>query len=295
MTQKRKKFKRVGFLRIATEFEPKTFGRLTTIGPAFTLPNPTTGKPVPFQVCECSCGNVKVFAATNLGKTSRSCGCYRDDRIRETCEIHGRTRTTEYSTWGKMRDGCYRPTNNMYQYYGAKGIKVCDRWLEPDGRGFMNFFEDMGPKPSPKHSIDRIDITGDYCPENCKWATDREQANNKSNNHWITIDGKRDTLANWCRHYGIGEKTFRYRIRKWKCDEKTALTVVSRKSSVIPQDGDTGDMRIIEFNGVKDSVKNWAAKCGMEYYNVYTRIFTHGWSVEKALTTPIRQRKKPNT
>ncbi|MFO0452772.1 MAG: hypothetical protein ACK52I_29640 [Pseudomonadota bacterium] len=115
-------------------------------------------------------------------------------------------------TWQGMKSRCSNPKNNSYPNYGGRGIKVCDRWLEPDGRGYMNFLEDMGRRPSTKHSIDRIDVNGDYCPENCRWATDAEQAKNKRNTTYITGFGETKDLYSWAECYSIHPETLRDRI-----------------------------------------------------------------------------------
>ncbi len=232
---KRREYVKLGFLRVDMQFKSETFGRLTTIGPAFRMSNDKnqTGW---FHVCECICGNVKVIKYQNLTSGSIvSCGCHIRQVTSKRAKRHGMLKSPTYVTWKSMKSRCYNKNMNNHEDYGGRGIKVCDRWLEPDGRGFMNFLEDMGERPSTKHSIDRIDVNGDYEPSNCKWATDIEQALNRRDTLYVNAFGKNKTLKEFC---------FLYKI---------------------------------------------------DYYRVWNRIFTQGWSVEKALTTPILQRKKPNT
>lgn len=100
---------------------------------------------------------------------------------------HGLCRTPEYRIYQHMLRRCHTPTDASYDRYGGRGIVVCDRW-----RGdFLTFYADMGPRPSPKHSIDRIDNDGDYSPENCRWVTQHFQVRNYSRNRMLTIDGER--------------------------------------------------------------------------------------------------------
>jgi hypothetical protein len=113
-----------------------------------------------------------------------------------------------------MKARCYRKQSKDYKDYGGRGIKVCDRWLGDSG--FENFFEDMGRRPSSDHSLDRIDVNGNYCLENCRWATISEQANNKRNNRNITYKGKTQNITQWGLEVGISETTLRYRLdRGW--------------------------------------------------------------------------------
>lgn len=137
---------------------------------------------------------------------------------------HGDTRngkrTTEFKAWQAMKTRCNNPNFNGYKYYGGRGIKVCDRWLE----GFENFLCDMGRKPSDEYSLERKNGELGYYPENCKWATRIEQLNNTRQNRFLEWDGKRMTVAQWGREIGIRGKTLRERIRKGY-SVKEALTL----------------------------------------------------------------------
>jgi hypothetical protein len=114
---------------------------------------------------------------------------------------HSNSRTKEYNAWYHMIRRCYYPQTPFYENYGGRGIIVCDRWLGVDG--FDNFCQDMGVKPSSKHSIDRIDSNGNYSLENCRWATNKEQARNRRTTKLITIDGRTKPMVEWCEVYDI--------------------------------------------------------------------------------------------
>lgn len=115
------------------------------------------------------------------------------------------------SWYGAVRR-CEYTRDRNYPYYGGRGIKVCDRWRVPGG--FANFLADMGPRPSPRHSLDRIDYNGNYEPSNCRWTTARGQARNRRNNTLITIDGETLSLAEWGERAGISPKTIQSRIAR---------------------------------------------------------------------------------
>lgn len=127
----------------------------------------------------CRCG--KKFSARvgdiNTGNT-QSCGCLFKQKLIKRLTIHNESKTTEYKTWASMKRRCNDTGQQNYKYYGGRGIKVCARWLEKKGKGYLNFLSDLGRRPTIKHSIDRIDNNGNYEPDNCKWSTHTEQMNN---------------------------------------------------------------------------------------------------------------------
>jgi hypothetical protein len=173
--------------------------------------------------CLCDCGTAKTLRRSDLvsGRVV-SCGCFRDQRTSERRRIHGGSRTPEYNIWQGMILRCTHPGSTSYPHYGGRGICVCERWL----LSFANFIADMGPRPSPEHSIDRIDNDGGYwcgrpeCPDcrpagrgpNCRWATETEQQRNKSTNRWIEFRGERRTLQEWAEHLGIPRQRISYRL-----------------------------------------------------------------------------------
>lgn len=132
---------------------------------------------------------------------------------------HGLYGTKEYKTWNRMMMRCYGNNAVCTKWYRAKGVKVCLRW-----HTFIHFYEDMGKAPTSKHSLDRIDHTGNYEPGNCRWADAYTQQNNRSNNHLITYRGETKTMAEWARMYGINRRTLRSRIVQRGWNVERALT-----------------------------------------------------------------------
>lgn len=129
----------------------------------------------------CDCGNKTVI---RIGSPKKSCGC----AVGEWCRSgnarrsHGKRHAPEYDSWSGMKSRCLNKNNPKYYRYGGRGITICEEWIN----SFSQFYEDMGQKISPEHSIDRIDNDSNYCKDNCKWSTRKEQANNRHNSFKYT-------------------------------------------------------------------------------------------------------------
>lgn len=173
-------------------------------------------------LCKCDCGVEKEIALQSLRtKNTRSCGCLQKELAKEGWK-HGLSHTPEHDTWLRIKTRCYNSKEPCYSYYGGKGIVVCDRWLGENG--FMNFLTDMGSRPADKNSIDRIDSMGNYEPDNCRWSDTDEQANNKSNNVYITYEGKTQSLAQWAKEKSMSYFTLYFRIVRDKLPLEQAFT-----------------------------------------------------------------------
>lgn len=138
----------------------------------------------------------------------------------------GKPRPNIYRRWQHMIQRCHNPNDRDYARYGAKGTQVCDRWRFGDGEvtGFEYFLADMGEPSDKSLSIDRVDVFGHYEPTNCRWATTKEQANNRRNTKFLTVDGETQPLSVWCDRYNIGSKTVLFRLKYMGMTHKEAVT-----------------------------------------------------------------------
>lgn len=186
----------------------RRFGRLTIVR-VVEAPGRAT------VIARCACGTEKTLRLKDLRSGAvKSCGCLRAEVAGAANRTHGRTKSPEHRAWMAMRARCNNPKVVSYRRYGGRGIRVCARW-----DSFANFMSDLGPKPSPDHSIDRIDVDGDYEPGNVRWATKREQVTNMRRTYRVLYQGKLVPLCELARLCGINARTFRNRIeRGWSID-----------------------------------------------------------------------------
>lgn len=169
----------------------RRFGRLRVMGLIKRRPD----NPHAEWLCVCDCGNAKSVYATNLKRgLTTSCGC----KHKEVVTKHGASKSAEHSIWVGMRERCGNPNRKAYRNYGARGISVCDRWND-----FAAFFADMGPRPTPRHTIERIDNNGPYDPRNCVWATRVEQCNNTRKSLRVSYRDKPVTIRQLASMLGL--------------------------------------------------------------------------------------------
>lgn len=186
------------------------------------------GKPA--WECRCDCGAICVVRTDHLrGGATQSCGCKQSEMMKHGLRFeHGDARrlskTPEWKTWVAMIQRCTDPNSSIFHRYGARGITVCGRWLN----SFEAFLLDMGRRPTPKHTIERDDNDGPYAPENCRWATRKEQANNRRTSRIVEADGRRMTLSQWQDATGIHQLTLLARLRRGWSEERTISTPLIR-------------------------------------------------------------------
>lgn len=169
--------------------------------------------------CLCDCGKeTLVFLSSLRSGNTKSCGCYHREISSSVNAIlkrtHGLRKTPEHRIWSLMKHRCFNENSPAYKNYGGRGITVCDRWKN----SFADFYDDIGPRPSPTHELDRIDNNGNYEPNNVRWATSLENGRNKRNNHRVTINGETQCLSKWLEIFRIKPVTYYKRIKSGLSD-----------------------------------------------------------------------------
>ena len=182
----------------------KRFGRLVVLYKAESRTD-SSGHPRIYYHCRCDCGVEKDILGGSLSKGQvKSCGCIQREYAKsgDSKRTHGMTGTRLHRIWKNIHTRCYNQKNPKYQRYGGRGIKVCDEWIGENG--FQNFYDwSLASGYQEDLTIDRIDNDGNYCPENCRWVTNKVQSNNKSQCRYITVDGETKSISEWIDYLGI--------------------------------------------------------------------------------------------
>lgn len=181
-----------------------------------------------------------------------------------------------YSVWSNMKNRCNNPRSKEYRYYGAKGVKVCDEW--DDYSVFRAWAYANGYKENEGLSIDRINVDGMYSPENCRWATVKQQMNNMTSNHLVEHNGEVHTLSEWSDITGLPYRVIEARLRAYNWSTERALTTPVN-----------GHIRLYEYNGETHTIVEWAEIYNLNFNTLYNRINRYKWSMEKALNTPPKE------
>lgn len=219
------------------------FGRLTVIRHIYVQKRPYSR-----WLCKCDCGNEVIVLTADLNRGhSRSCGCATRERLIERNTVHGCSKESLYNVWKDMRQRCCNKNSTYYNRYGGRGIKICEEWN--DYKKFREWALNNGY--AENLTLDRIDVNGDYCPENCRWADWEMQQNNRTSNHRITVNGETHTIAEWARINGINPGTIMSRIG-YGWSEEDAVTEPRRID-------DSGKWIVKKRNPERDERGRWKA------------------------------------
>lgn len=197
---------------------------------------------------------------------------------------HNLTNHKLFSVYRGMLNRCYRVTNDNYKYYGGKGVRISEEWLDKENE-FMNFYTWAVNNGYEKHlKIDRKDNNKDYSPENCRWVTDKEQIRNRSNTCKVLYNGSEISIGELSDMVGIPSSILHRRIISsgWSI-EKAVSTKVNHKEKT--------EKRTIEYNGETKPISFWAKVYNIPRKTLEHRIFKHNWTIESALLTPVRPYK----
>lgn len=221
-------------------------------------------------LCKCDCGNEAIVRLTSLrsGRT-RSCGCYMRKRAVESNTVHGCFGTRLYGIWNGMLNRCRNPKVKSYRNYGAKGITVCEEWLSfvvfKDWATLHGYRDDL--------TIERKNGKGNYEPSNCKWATMKEQGNNRDGNDVIEYRGVKMTRKQWSEKIGIEQGTIGLRLAHgWS---------VERAMTVLPIPGGRHNAKLLEYQGQKHTLTEWAKVLGVGRRFIYYHVVEKGGSIEQ--------------
>lgn len=209
----------------AKDITGQKFGRLTAI--KFCYSKSRKKATDHYWLFRCDCGKEKILLKSSVTSGHiKSCGCYHKEKISIIHKKHGLANSRIYGIWCDIKTRCKNPKHIRHNYYYDKGINICDEWTN-NFENFYNWALENGYKESL--SIDRIDVNGNYCPENCRWVNNKIQSNNKTNNHNITVNGITHTISEWCDIKQMNYHTFYSRLNRGWNIEKILNTKIRGK------------------------------------------------------------------
>lgn len=231
-----------------------------------------------YYLCQCECGNKIEVCLSNLrGKHTKSCGCFKKENTSIMKTTHGLTNTRLYRIYHNILARCYNQKNISFERYGKRGIIVCEDWKK-DFSNFYNWAMDNGY--NDKLTIDRINNNGNYEPSNCRWATNKQQANNRCTSTSIFYDNKYFTISELATTYNLNEKCLRKRINnKW-----------SIKKAISTPSMDYANKQYFAF-GESHNLREWAKIKNINIGTLKSRIY-RGWNIESALSITSEDGKK---
>lgn len=218
--------------------------------------------------CQCVCGKILFVPEHAMQNPTRlkGCGCTKRAITSAIHTKHGMTARPEYGIWKGIKARCTIKSARGYDGYGGRGIVVCERWFG----SFQNFFDDMGPRPSKKHTIERKDNDGPYSPENCEWVTIETQSRNTRRTRLFTHDGVTLCAKDWSKRIGIKYVTFIARLKSGVSIEEIVRAENRAK-------------RMITFDGQTMSLADWSRKLGLPE-GMISRRLASGWTIERSLS-----------
>lgn len=263
----------------AEDLSYQKFGKLTALYRVNDYVSPSGNKRVQWM-CLCDCGNYTIVQASRLKSgNTKSCGCRRIEIAKENAvknTKHGEISTRLYKIWSGIKARCYGPYMQDYKYYGGRGITMCDEWRY-DFIAFRDWALSHGYHDDL--TIDRIDVNGNYYPENCRWITVKEQCNNTRVNRYITWNDVTKTKTQWAEEYGMSSELLGYRLDHGGMDIGEALTTPVE------------NYHYITYHGETKSLVEWTKELDLPYDQIKARLNLLKWSVEKAFDTPLMKKE----